>query len=276
MRKNTLILASLATLVLANAGGAQAADKKKELPASAPSAPATPAAPAAPSSDGERVNVESIKEKYWARGDESEIGVVQNRLYSKNGKFDIGLYGGVITTDPFLTVQTLGGSVGYHFTEYMSLHAIGWKAYVGKSGAYTSFQEVIVSGGGVAAIPATNNPRSYFGMEGVWSILYGKLSLLGASIIYYDMHLLGGAGVTGTENGSYATPSLGLGQKVYLSKTASLRLDYRLLYYRETLKHKVDPADASNFSKNGQVIGDRNNFTNSITLGVDFLFGGLK
>ncbi|HTL13265.1 MAG TPA: hypothetical protein VL588_12295, partial [Bdellovibrionota bacterium] len=36
--------------------------------------------------DSDAVAVDSIKEKYWARGDQTEIGVVQNRMYSKTHK----------------------------------------------------------------------------------------------------------------------------------------------------------------------------------------------
>ena len=34
---------------------------------------------------------------------------------------------------------------------------------------------------------------------------HGKLSLIGKSIIYYDLHLLGGVGQTSTEAGTYRT-----------------------------------------------------------------------
>ncbi|HUP56069.1 MAG TPA: hypothetical protein VM598_01360, partial [Bdellovibrionota bacterium] len=105
------------------------------------------AQPAAPSGEdkAERVNVENIKQKYWARGDESEIGVVQNRLYSKNGRFELGVLGSILTTDPFFSVSSLGGSLGYHFSEYVSVHAIGWKTFVKPSAAYDAFQENITS-----------------------------------------------------------------------------------------------------------------------------------
>src|SRR5476649_915658 len=61
-------------------------------------------------SEAEHVNVENIKSKYWARGDESELGVVQNRLYSKEHKIEVGVFGGVVATDPFLQVNSVGGS----------------------------------------------------------------------------------------------------------------------------------------------------------------------
>src|SRR5690606_17566597 len=66
-------------------------------------------------SEAERVNIENIKQKYWARGDEGELGVVQNRMYTKTRKFELGVYTGVVATDPFLSVYSLSGTFAFHF-----------------------------------------------------------------------------------------------------------------------------------------------------------------
>ena len=212
--------------------------------------------------DMEQVNLDSIKEKYWARGDETELGVVQNRAYSKKGKVEVTVIGGVLFSDPFLDTKVLGGSVGYHFSEYLSGHLIGFKHMVSPSSALLTFQDQL------GATTNTNQPSSYLGAEGNASIFYGKLSVLGKSIIYYDFHMLGGAGVTTTESGSYITPSVGLGQRFYISKLASVRLDYRLQYYRETLLEKQV------VTRLGQPTGQRDNWSNVITLGVSFMLFG--
>ena len=58
-----------------------------------------------------------------------------------------------------------------------------------------------------------------------------------------------------------------LGQQIYLAKWMSLRVDYRLLRYNEKIQEKVIP------TKLGQTVGERVNWSNSITLGVTFLIG---
>jgi outer membrane beta-barrel protein len=234
---------------------------------------AEPAETPSSKADGERLNVDTIKEKYWARGDEAELGVVQNRAYSKKRKIEFSLMGGTVMNDPFLNVKTLGGTLGFHFSEYLSAHVVGWKAYATGSGAYTGFQEAIQASGGVPAVPATNNPLWYLGGEAVGSILYGKLSVVGKSIIYFDLHLLGGLGQTGTETGKNFTQHIGIGQKIYLSKLASLRLDYRLMHYNELLVKKSASVDQAAPPSLGDPIGNRNNWTHAITLGIDILFG---
>jgi outer membrane beta-barrel protein len=210
----------------------------------------------------DKVQVEAIKEKYWARGDESELGVVQNRLYTKAGKLEFGGYFGLIGSDPFLSTQAFGGILGYHFSEYMSLHLLGWATNVGPSSALKTFEETR------GATANTNEAKSFLGAQATWSVLYGKLSLLGKKIIYYDFHLLGGGGMTDTESGKYFTPFAGLGQQVYLSKSVSLNVDYRLMAYKEDILEKVIP------TKIGQVVDNRVNWTNAVTLGISFLLGG--
>src|SRR4051812_6211150 len=98
-------------------GTALAAEKRRLLLAQAGSpagSPSTPAASPSAAAGGtepdqagkaERVNVESIKQKYWARGEESELGVVQNRLYSKEHKVEIAGFYGFLGSDPFLNTS---------------------------------------------------------------------------------------------------------------------------------------------------------------------------
>lgn len=212
----------------------------------------------------EKVNVDNIKEKYWARGDESEMGVVQNRLYSKEKKFVLGVYGGILATDPFLSVKNYGLKVGFNFSEYFGAHILYWRDSVSPSSALQTFEETL------KATTNYNAPSSFFGAEVNGSFLYGKLSVIGKAIIYYDLHLTAGIGSTSTESGKYLTPYLGIGQQVYLSKWFSLRMDYRIMTYREVILERVVP------TKIGTSYPPRTNWVNSIELGFDFLFGIFK
>jgi len=210
----------------------------------------------------EKVNVDTIKEKYWARGNESELGVVQNRLYSKEFKFELATFGGLVSSDPFLSVKSAGLSLGFHFSEYWAVHAFGWRSFVAPSSAQIAFQEW----SGEPRVN-TNEPRAFMGAEVTASPLYGKLSLVGKKIIYYDMHISAGAGMTRTESGSFLTPFFGIGQQVYMTQWMSLRLDYRPMWYRETIKEKINPQTY------GTVKGQRINWTHAVTFGATFLVG---
>ncbi len=238
------------------------ARKKAPKTSRAASRPAPTEAPVAPrASEPQDQEVGTIKQQYWSGAEEQSVGVVQNRIYSKSGKFEIGGFGGVLLTDPFLSVTSLGGTIGYHFSEFWGLRLLGWKSFSGASSAYETFEATR------GAIPLVNEPKSFYGGELALSLIYGKLSMLGKSIVYYDMHLLGGAGITATDTGNYLTPFAGIGQQVYLGQSVALSLDYRLMAYREDLRETVILATL------GQVVRTRTNWTNSVTLGLTFLLG---
>lgn len=213
--------------------------------------------------EAEQVSVDSIKEKYWARGNETELGVVQNRTFSKKGKLEFSSYLGAIYSDPFLDTKAVGFSIGYHFSEYLSAHLISLKDLVNPSSALNYFESKMGS------TVNSNIPRYYVGLEGMGSIFYGKLSVLGKSIIYYDFYFLAGGGNTNTESGNYITPSIGFGQRFYLNKTFSVRLDYRLMYYHETVLEKVIP------TLMGQSDGVRDNWNNTILFGISIMPFGM-
>lgn len=222
---------------------------------------AAPAASDAGAAGPEKVDVDMIKRKYWARGKTAEMGVVQNRLYSKKQRFHLGLQGGIGYSDPFLQIYNVGSSLGYFFDETFGVALIGWKYLVSDSSALTRFKEE--KKGEINL----NRPNWFLGAELNYSVLYGKLSLLGKKIIYYDMHLSGGGGVTDTYSGKYPTGHLGVGQRFFVSKSISIRVDYRLMYFREKIVEQTVSTSL------GNVIGTRANWNNQITLGFDFSFG---
>lgn len=213
------------------------------------------------SADDEKVDVEGIKKSYWARGQETQMGVVQNRLYSKEKKFQLALLAGATFSDPFLSVGQLGFSFGYHFNEYISVHALGWRYFTQDSTAGAYFRNDL---GGV---PPTNIPEYFLGGEVAGSLLYGKLSVVGKAIIYYDMHVLAGGGVTNTESGAYPTLSIGLGQQIYLNKWFALSIDYRLQWYREAMIEKAA------INSLGQIYGHRDNWSHTVNFGLNTLWG---
>ena len=223
-----------------------AAKKAAPAPAASPDAGDT-------SSEGETVDVSKITEKYWAQGKDTELGVVQNRKYTSEHKFELEAFAGILSTDPFLSVHSIGGSIGYHFSQYLSLHAVAWKAAVSPSDAYRAFEAQAAS----TATLNTNPPKSFYGLQGNFNFLYGKASLFGHAIIYVDLFILGGLGVTDTSTGNDITPFIGIGQKIHLNRYMALDLDYRIMHFNESVN-------------NNGVMQGRSNNTDAINLGISF------
>lgn len=206
------------------------------------------------------VDVESIKQRYWAQGEQAELGVVQNRTYSKEKKFTLGIGYGTTNSDPFLSITQLHANLTYHFSEYIGLGIVGMGFFTGKSGALTEFERWSFATANTVA------PLNYIALEGSASLLYGKLSVLGKSIIYYDLYMLGGAGRVNKEGGPALAYHLGIGQRFFISKFWSLKIDYKLVSYNENIIEKINPATI------GTIAGNRQNFSHTINFGIDFLF----
>lgn len=192
---------------------------------------------------------------------------MQNRYYKKANKLELGIFGGIASNDPFLSIREVGGTLGYHFNEYFAFSALYMSFLAKTSSAYSTFKAETT-----AVEVNYNKPKQFYGGELGYSPIYGKLSLMGKMIIYYDLHLLAGAGLQTTENGKYLAPLGGIGQQIYLSKLLSIRLDYRMLFYSEDIVERQGSTIRG--TTTGAKIGTRSNQTSVITLGATFLFGG--
>jgi outer membrane beta-barrel protein len=210
---------------------------------------------------GDDVAVEKIRERYWAQGKEAEVGVVQNRIYSKKNKLELSINGGKLSGDPFLSTFSVGGSAGFYFSEYLSAHAFAWKAFVSPSSALSTLKNDLNT------TTNTNEPRSFFGGELRGSLLYGKLSLIGQAILYFDAYITAGLGSIATESGSNLGYFLGIGQQIHVSQLFAVNLDYRFMQYDETIIGKVPGASY------GQTLGNRTNQSGMVTLGVSLFLG---
>jgi outer membrane beta-barrel protein len=258
-----LITGLSSTIFAADATTNSTATKKggKRSPSadgSTPAATPTASTPAAAGDEAEGVEVEDIKKKYWARGNKSEMGVVQDRLYPKLHRFEISAGASSLIGDPFLSMHTFGGSLGFHFSELFSIHAVGWTAVVNPSSALTTLQSQ------TGASANTNQPQNYFGGEGRASLLYGKLNLVDAMILYFDTYLSAGAGRISTETGNNFLVNVGIGEQIHITRTWSINLDYKALYYQETILAKY----ASGSVTVGQNLGSRSNLSNLVTVSV--------
>lgn len=209
-----------------------------------------------------RVDVEQLKKQYW--NDESQYEVVQNRLFPKKNRLELQIYGGSVASDPFQSTLFGGVTLGFHFSEYVSVHALLNRDLSTPSTALRTLE-------GPPTFSTTNtNPLNWtYGGEVLGSLIYGKLSLLGKAILYYDLHVLGGGGIVKTDSGDYFAQWAGIGQQIYLARWIALRIDYRLFHYYEELKQRVPGATGYP----GGSAGFRDNWSHTLNLGFSvFLF----
>lgn len=206
------------------------------------------------------MDVDSFKEKYWIGEEGADLKVVQNRQYTKNLKLNLQTFAGTISADPFKSNYTAGAGLGFYFTEYLGIHTYYWKLWTFRSDAET----VLLNETGRGA--NSNRLDHLIGGELSWSILYGKLSLIGKAILHFDLFLIGGAGYLMTENGNTVSPWAGLGQQIFITKWLTFRADWRFMYWRENVIERWTPALL------GEKINERNVFASTFTVGLTALF----
>jgi outer membrane beta-barrel protein len=226
---------------------------------------ANPMTPTPATSEAKKVDVNTLKTRYW-NNSAPETSVVQNRIYKKAHRLSLNVDYFIMSHDSFLTTTGVGGSLGYNFSEEFGLHFLYWKISEGSSSAVASLEAAEQKSGGTIYSPNSNPISSIIGGEVSWSVLYGKLSLLGKAILHFDFFLLGGGGIVKAQNGNSTAYWAGLGQQVYLTHYLAFRVDYRMMFYAENI------VETNNVQTRGAFLERRNVNAPSFTLGFTFYF----
>jgi outer membrane beta-barrel protein len=252
--KNLGILILSFTMLGALPAWGQGKTDKYKRPQSKAAAPAEPGkdgdkktadAPAAEAtaSPDKKVDLSDLESRYWTAKD-TEFSVVQNRLYTKAKRLSVTLFGGPLLTESYTNSWNVGGAVNYYFSERHGIELHGWKTSATPSEFVTSFSNRF------GAQPDFNFPLGYVGVNYNWIPIYAKLSLLEKKILYFDMSVSPGIGVTFMEANAFATPpatnppvtkqspitlAVDIAQQVFLDEHWALRIDLRNHLYQEKI-----------------------------------------
>lgn len=200
--------------------------------ASAQSATPTSGAGASAGS-GDKVDVTDLEKKYWASKD-TDFSVVQNRLYTKANRFALSLQYGTLINDQWSDGPTLSGSLGYYFSERLGVEGHFQQTNSTDNKALSNLKSQ----------SGTANHGKIKGYQGVslnWVPFYAKMSVLNGTIIYFDMAISPGIGVTSYEQQirtgnlmkTEPTVSIDVTQSFFFSKYAAFRVDYRNRWFQE-------------------------------------------
>jgi len=205
----------------------------------------------------DKLDVKALEQKYWTAKDD-DFSVVQNRAFSKKGKFFGTAHLGVAINDPYYSGSYLGASGGYFFNESWGIEGNYLSTSFDKS---RSFKGIISLTGG----PEANQLLNRIGVNAVWTPIYAKMSLFDKSIIHFDMGLTVGLSQSSYESiyntGTTSNPnekgrsasamgySIGIMQQFYFSDKMAIRVDFTNTFTTEdTVKYNVS-SGAKNGSK---------------------------
>ena len=218
----------------------------------------------AQSKDSDKLDIKKLEDKYWSAKDD-DFTVVQNRAYSKAGRFFATLQGGIPINDPYSTGTLSGASLGYYFSERYGLELNYLSANFSNNNATDDF---IVQH---KSVPDHNTLKSQAQLQFDYVPLYAKMSFLDKKIIYFDMGLgvfvgqntFGQAVTTGDQTGTTTAYGISVFQNFFLGEHFALKVDYRNSWGNEDVLHY-------NGTQIGQGRGARSVNDSSLLIGITF------
>lgn len=210
------------------------------------------------------------------RFDDFEIRVIRPKFFSKKKRFELGAELTAIMNQTFIYTYLATGLLTYHFSEQLGLEMAGSFGFsIDKEDKATLKNSFDIK----TQIIRT---RYILGGSLVYTPMYGKYQLKSGRLIYFDTFITGGAGLTGVEylfdhcidpnediasptkrdtyiniNGpkpapktvSYPTGSIGIGQRLFISRTIGLRWDVRDYIFPYDLKDGACSPNAASASQ---------------------------
>jgi len=177
------------------------------------------------------------------------VTVLQNRYFLKQYRPEVGFSVGMIMDEAYLDTQTYGVRAGLFMSEWLgfavqmlktavsdsddrkALNGLHYKPLDNNSGDATNAngEEVTVS-----PDPEVNAIHSMTDFNAIAAPFYGKLNLMNKAIVYTDLYVTAGISRIETDQGDKNGMALGIGERFYVGKSWSVRIDFRDRIFTES------------------------------------------
>ncbi len=190
----------------------------------------------APSS--EKIDVSGLEEKYWAAKD-TDFSVVQNRTYTKANRVSLSVSGAMPVNDSFNSGTFTNFAVNYYFNERHGMEL----SYSDMSSLSDSkLVNTFISSFGLR--PDMNREKSFYGVAYNFIPVYAKVSLLNSKIMYFDLSISPGIGMTnyrqflqsGDASDSDIAYTFDISQQFFFTKNIVFRVDFKNRWCGEKIK----------------------------------------
>lgn len=204
----------------------------------------------------DRLDLKRLEDSYWAAKD-TDFSVVQNRTYTKKGRFFTSLSYGPLINDPWYVGRQTGFSVGYYFNERWGVEV---NHELGSLEDGESTLEVFRRNGA----PDRNKFLDYTSVNLVIVPFYAKMSFWDRKIMYFDMQFAFGVGQMNYEQ-QMITGALGSETDVSQKQSAvgfNFDVTQQLFFhenfaFRLDLKNKFSQQDKRTYrGNNNQSLGE--------------------
>ena len=189
----------------------------------------------------DKVDLKKLEDKYWSAKDD-DYGVIQNRTFSKSGKFYGSLVYGTLVNDAYAESKALGGMIGYYFTEDFGIEGSYLNYDSQKNENIEKLNNINFN-----VSPNYNLIRNSMAISATYTPFYAKMAFMNKSIMYFDMGFTLGAGLTtyeqvqsagvglGDQFNSKSSPhvEIGIMQQLFVTKNLAFRLDLKNSFYSQ-------------------------------------------
>ena len=193
------------------------------------------------SKEGDKISHEeelrSDLARFW--GAKRQVSVVQRRLYTKDSRFEVTPFSGVIPNDDFIVYYPSGLRVGYHISESFTVELSATLAPDADSDLGKFLTETIQ----LKRADIQETFDSFYTANVLWAPAYGKISLLGTKLTHFETYLGVGVGLFSTTNVPEANPdgvdemkpsgNTVFGFRWFISDRFNLRTEYRQHFFQK-------------------------------------------
>lgn len=151
------------------------------------------------------------------------VKAVQRKAFLKKHRLEVFPHFAVDLNDAFFTHLIVGGAVGFHLADSLSLEARG--GVVVGSVEQSAIRFVRTETGSLL-----DNPPEFkwhADLDLLWAPLYGKLSLFSEGILHFDTYVTLGPGVFATDAAVNPAVNVGIGQRYFLTDWLVARIELR-------------------------------------------------
>lgn len=219
-----------------------------------------------------KVDISDLENKYWAPKD-TDFSVVQNRTYTKEGRYFLTLDYGRPINDQWSTGSVYGGTLNYFWSERWGVQATYLKADLTNNDA----NDFLATNYGSGVRPDFDRLNSYYGLGLNIVPFYAKMSFWGKKIIYFDMAITPTVGMTtydqviqtGNKSKSSFTYGIDVSQFFFFTNYFAIRADLKSQWYNEDIV-RFHGNGATTFT--GEKVKSTTNMDSLFLIGLTFFY----
>lgn len=151
--------------------------------------------------DQEEESIDDKLDTYWAV--DRELPSLQKRIFEREGRFGLGIFAGLLSSEPFYYYYPVGLRASYFFSNHFGVEVEG--SYTNIDGVLTHDTELTdfleQRRGDSFNKPIDTEDRYLWRANALvtWHPLYGKLAFLQRKLAHFDFNLAAGGGVASVE-----------------------------------------------------------------------------